>query len=259
MKLALVLALVSGCDLVYSLDRPPVDAAPAIDIPVPDEMVVDAAPCVLESTPAVEAIADTMLLDAGGNTNPATRYGGSAIVNLGQGGSSRVIARFTLSAFMLELLGADDGRLRGTTLTVTLRPNDCPGGCTNRATNFDVFPATNEWTEGTTAIYTGAAWYARMQNGNPDPGRLDWQTPGANGLMDRAPAALGTAEVADFPPGGVMSFNMDLAPAALAAMRARKSGSELSLIFVPTLGGTLFLSAREDIAAATTLSFSYCP
>lgn len=248
--LSAALVALTGCDRVFSLDAPPDAAADgSVDAPT------DAPTCdELATTPAL-ASADTMLLDENGNMNPANRYGGSEIINIGQGSSSRVLWRFPLSTELLALL-APGSQLRGLRLTVTLRNNDCPGGCTNGATNFQVFAARNDWTEGVAAPYSGAAWYRRIQTSETDPSAMNWQVPGANGGMDRDSTPIAEA-IVPVMTGGSVVVNTTLDLAKLGALRTRRSGGELSLIAVPTFGGTLFLKSREGQGAAT-LQFTYC-
>ncbi len=249
--LVATLLVLAGCDRVFSADPRPPDAA----IDAGPDAPIDAAPCNEVTTTPVLAIADTMLLPEGTNQNPSIRYGGSQIINIGQSSDSRVLWRFPLSIELLDLL-APGSQLRGLRLTISLRNNDCPGTCTNGATNFQVFAARNEWLEGTATQYTGAAWYRRIQTSETDPNVMNWQVPGANGAMDRSPTPIAEA-IVPVMTGGDVVVNATLDLAKLDALRMRRSGGELSLIAVPTFGGTLFLKSREGNGAAS-LSFTYC-
>lgn len=252
----------AGCHVVFELAPPPppgeVDAAGVTDAEAPTvDAPPDAPPCTPRAFPPVTVIADTMLIDENDNMNPSIRRGADDIINIGLE-QSRVLLRFALSPVMLERLEPGVPGPASALLTISLRPNDCPGGCTNGPTSFQVHAATNDWLEGNGMTYNGAAWFARRQVSSSDPARVDWQLPGANGPLDRNPARLGGDVMVANPAGGPLSIPLPLSDVAIAALRERVAGSQLSLLLVPIAGGTLFLRAREDSAAATTLAFSIC-
>jgi hypothetical protein len=250
----LVLLAVAGCDRVWDL----VDVIAAVDAAPPVDAVVDAPPCpgTRRDLPA-SPVDDTMLLDVT-NCNTSIRYGVDPIVNIGQNGTSRVLVRFSVSAEILAAL--DQGVATGGQLTLSLRPNDCPGGCTNMPTRFSVYAATDGWNAGTVSNnYSGAGWCHRLQTDNVT--FQPWQLNGANGAMDREQLQLVTRDVvaAELANPWVIAIDLAFGAEMRLALRARiGANNHLSLIFVPETGGTLFLHSLDGKAGATTLAIREC-
>jgi hypothetical protein len=241
----------AGCDSVFDLDQVRPDVMP---IQVVDAEVPDTATCERQAM-EVTVVEDTMLLSD--NCGGANRSGTSTNINIGQGGTSRVLLRFELSAEMVQALA--DGSATDARLSLALRPNDCD--CTNMATTFQVFAASNDWNEGTDASYFGADWCNRFGYG--PAAQTAWQLHGADGASDRSHTVLATrivtgAEVT--PPSATIDVGFTLDETLRTDLRARMSATRLSLILVPTSGGTLFLYSRDGAVSmpASTLTLFQC-
>lgn len=182
------------------------------------------------------------------------REGEATSLELGESGSSRVLLRFELTPDILDALA--DGTATGGTLTVTLRPDDCP--CTNAPTSFDVFAATDGWNEGTATGSTGADWCFRIGLGSNL--QTPWQESGANGPNDRSQVVLASHDVTstDLATPGTVTVPFTLDASLRGELMAQVAENRLSLALVPTAGGTLFLHSRESLVSATTLSFHEC-
>jgi len=135
MKSITLLLLLGGCHLVMGFDEL-VPVAPEVDGPIaPDAALVDAAPdtppdaaCTTLGTWTVAS--DTSILP-GSCPGGANRTGKSTNVNVGQGGTSRVLLDFDVANALPTLAAATHG-----VLSLGLRPNDCD--CTNAPTEFAV-------------------------------------------------------------------------------------------------------------------------
>lgn len=239
----------AGCDAVFGIDRlarhdAGIDAAPV-------DAAADAAACTRRALSAT-LLEDTALIAS--SCGGANRLGKATNLNIGQDGTSRVLLRFSLSPEISAAI-ADDVVVGGT-LKITLRPNDC--ACTNAPTNFQIYAATDGWNEGNGTDYNGADWCNRIgiASGNQTP----WQASGADGSSDRSQYVLGTRNVTAaevMPPGAIMvPFTVD--SQLRAELRARAINNRLSLLLVPTAGGTLFLYSREGLATASTLTIDEC-
>lgn len=245
-----VLVLLAGCDAVFGLD--PVDLPAVVDA-APIDAPPDTPPGCTEHELSANVAADTMLLDVN-QCDPSIRYGAATTINVGQNGSSRVLARFVLDDKAVQAIN-EGVAVRGQ-LKITLRPNDC--SCTNMPANFQIFAATNGWNEGSAAAYDGAGWCHRQRT--PSTQGIEWQLHGADGTSDRSQIPLATravtaAEVAT--PGEILT-TFELSDTLRGELAARIVGNRLSLILVPTGGGTLFLYSREARAEATQLSITEC-
>ncbi len=227
------------------------DASTPSDAAVHPDAPPDAYVCTERELPAM-LVEDTFLPEAlcGG----PMREGEATSLEVGESGSSRVLLRFELTQDILD--GLANGTTTGGTLTVTLRPDDCP--CTNAPTSFDVFAATDGWNEGTTTGSTGADWCFRIGLGSNL--QTPWEQSGANGPNDRSQIALASHEVtsADLATPGAITTPFELDTSLRGELMARVAENRLSLALVPTAGGTLFLYSREGSATATSLSFRDC-
>lgn len=249
-----VVVLLAGCDAVFGLHRvgPVNDAAP-VDAPV--DAPADA-PDGCELHDYVSSVVDdTMLLDdEHDQCDPSIRYGAATTINVGQNGSSRVLMRFALDNEAQQAI--TQGTAIRAQLKITLRPNDCQ--CTNQPTNFQIFAATHGWYEGNGAAHDGAGWCQRVRRSD---GEMQlWQAPGADGTSDRSQVALATrvvtaAEVAT--PGEIVT-TIELNDERRNEIAARMVGEWLSLILVPTGGGTLFLYSSEGHAQPMELTITEC-
>jgi hypothetical protein len=250
--IAMTIALCAGCSKLLGIeDLHPRDAGPDLVDVNPDVPVVgcDA------GLASVAVLEDTMLLDEGGNMNPSIRHGADPTIDLGLNGTSRLLLRFDLSsaAAATTALAGASGTIAAT-LTITTAAT--PQGA---ATTFQLFAATDGWNEGT-GNYVGASWYQRI--GISSGNQMPWQIAGADGTSDRgqtvlATRAVTTAEAAAANNQIHTTFMLD--GNARADIAARMVSNRMSLLLVPTAGGTLFVTSRETSASATQLAFSVCP
>jgi hypothetical protein len=203
-----------------------------------------------------------LLHDAGSNCNPSIRFGASSTINLGQVGGgntrSRVLLQFALTSDQIAAIGT--GAATAASLTVTIRASgiDCSGTCPNAATTFDVRTARHGWNEGATGPYQGAGWcnfnQSAMGNGAP------WQVAGADGPLDRGSIVLATADVGlvQASTAGPVEIPIGLDATRLAELVDWTAGSRLSLLLIPTGGGSLFLHSRESSPDSAQLTLQRC-
>ena len=244
----------SGCSKLVGIEELHAHDANMTDVAI-DTPVIPGCDAGVLVAPLAE---DTMMLDDG-NANPSIRYGASDTLNLGLSGTSRVLLRFTLTQAMVDALGS--GGAVEATLSITLRSSGggCGGACPNAATTFQVYALTDGWNEGNATPYVGASWSNRI--GLASTMQTAWQTAGADGTSDRSQLALVTHQVtaSEAAAAGPIAVTFPLDGQARSEMMARVAGSRLSLIVVPTAGGSLFLLSREAAATASQLSVSVCP
>jgi hypothetical protein len=248
--------VVSGCHSVFGLTEltPPVDAVPVPDLPAPD-----APSCLAIRDLPAPTVDDTMLLhEMDLNCNPSIRYGDDSIINIGQpvanAPRSRVLIRFDVSVAIRSAL--DDGVAIGGLLTLALRPNDCP--CINQPTTFQIFAASEDWNDGTGAVYSGAGWCNRRQTNSGDG--IGWQMNGADGPLDRGSIPITTRDVTAGELGLPWSIEI---PFALDAgtrteLRSRIANDHISLILIATSGGPLYLRAIDQNPSASILTIREC-
>jgi hypothetical protein len=253
MRSALPLAVFSmtGCDLVFGLgDRvePVVDAPPEADAAI----VIDAeVPC-QRTMGTVNAIADTTLIPDPNTCDPSIRFGMYRNANLGQnsaGGRSRILARFALQPDMrLGLVG--DG-LESATLTIPLKPVECPGVCASQPITFTIYAADNRWHEGQSTGNIGTGWCAREQLTGPGTG-VPWIAAGANGVgTDRSDFKLAEMTMT-LAQAAADTLEVPLTPSPELANWF--SAGQLSILLVPSgAPGTVFTKSK-DYPASTGMA-----
>ncbi len=239
----LALCAMAGCDLVYGLgDRVEPDAPPGADV-----LEIDAPPTCNETTATVEAIADATIINES-TCNPANRWGASSNVNVGQNGSngtrSRILLRFALTAEMRDSFRPGGG-FTGGSLTLHLKPDVCAAPCNSAAIGIEMYAANNDWNEGQATGYNGVGWCMRKQVG--EMSFTQWETPGADGLQDRARNPLGRVQLtAEQAQGNSVTVPLTASDDAVAEIGAWLDGTQLTMLLVPTTGiGTLFVKAHE--------------
>jgi hypothetical protein len=244
--LAVSLLLATGCSRLLGFEDLHASDAGSIDAERDAPVTCDA------GMVTVQVAEDTMLVDENGNPNPSIRHGADPINDLGLNGTSRIVLRFDLSSApaVTSALAGSSGTLAAT-LTVRM-------AMTGGATTFQVFAASDGWNEGT-GNYVGASWFQRI--GQSSTVQTPWQQPGADGLADRSQVPLATRVVtaSEATANATLAVTLPLDGTARSEVLARLASGRLSLLLVPTAGGTLFLSSRESVPAATELAFAICP
>ncbi len=227
------------------------DASTPTDAAVHPDAPPDAYVCTERELPAM-LVEDTYLPET--LCGESMRQGEATSLAVGEGGNSPALLRFELTQDILDAL--NDGTATGGTLTVTLRPDDCP--CTNEPTSFDVFAATDAWNEGSATGSNGANWCYRIGLGTN--AQFPWQESGASGPEDRSQVALASRDVTstELETPGAITVPFTLDTSLRGELMARVAENRLSLALVPTAGGAVFLYSREGSATATSLSFRDC-
>ncbi|MBL8611808.1 MAG: hypothetical protein JNL38_30975 [Myxococcales bacterium] len=224
----------------------PPDAASA-DAAVP---TADAGPdaCALEPPVKRTAAGDTFLLDEGGNCNPATRYGGSEVVNVGLSDTSVILLRFDLGADLAARVARRDPSLTLTLVVERLATHPaCSGPCPFKTGRLHVFPVVGDWDEGTSASYTGAAWCQKRPN-------VAWSVPGAAGAADRGPLVGGVDLTAST--GAAIAIPVS----DVGALAPWLSGTTISFAVTAVGGARVVVASREDAggARAAALTAAHC-
>jgi hypothetical protein len=144
---------------------------------------------------AYPAIADVALLpggdpayDCAGGAEPTINYGVDSLANVGVG---RALIRFQLDDAGLQAVAA------GASLVLEVaRAPFCDGGCPAKPGLIDVFPARNDWKEGTQSGsgVDGATWCEADAKSD-----VRWEVGGAGGPTDHGPLAAVTAVGASEP------------------------------------------------------------
>jgi hypothetical protein len=160
----------------------------------------------------------------------------------------RALLRFTLSTNAIQAILT--GKI-GSMKLILSRSIDCEGdvvACNGLAQNgqFQVFPLTNAWVEGSGGVYAGADW-CRMTDGNPG---TPWNLPGADG--DHGPAA-GLGSVDDV----ATSFEIVLDPSKWDATWILQN--DISMLVVPVSGAFVLASKDSDLYNAPRLEITVCP
>lgn len=224
------------------------DAQPA-DAPAPDSGPDACTP--VAQTPIL-TIADTTLLDVGANCDPSVRYGGAPILNLGLvagGAPSIIILRFDLGAVAARITANDPTLSFKIVLSHLDMHAACGGPCPYAMGTVQLYPMTNNWEEGTSAMYSGAGWCQR------NTVKQTWATNGAGG-SERG-ALVGFATMGASPPASV---EVPITPSDVANLKPWLSGTQLAVAVVPQNGARAVFGSKENGAPTTaTLVPSFCP
>ncbi|MFN0248222.1 MAG: hypothetical protein ACKV2T_15125 [Kofleriaceae bacterium] len=232
----------TGCDLVFGLDDRVVVDASAADAPDAE------APC-QRTTGTVFAISDTTLIPDPMTCDPSIRFGTYPNVNLGQisaGKRSRILARFSLQPDMIAGFGGDG--FESATLTIPLKPVECPGVCVSAAISFSVYAANNDWHEGESSGNIGTEWCMRKQLSGPGTG-VRWIADGADGLgTDRSDVSLADMTMTPAQAAGdELVVPISRSP-AFADLTRWVDGTQLSILLVPSGAvGTVFTKAKDYV------------
>jgi hypothetical protein len=266
-RLSLLVALAAGavgCNLVFGIEggyladagadsgADTSDATTDEAADAASEVGSSDAGCPRVVVPAVVALADTWI-GADVTCDPATRWGAAELLNVGllaQASTSAALLRFDVGAAVAARIAAGDATLSLELVFSRQETHpDCGGSCPLQAGTLQAFPLTNDWEEGTTTSYTGAAWCQKRRTS----GAVPWQANGASGPSDRG-AMAGFLALGVSPPTTLV-----VPIGNVAALQPWLAGTQLSFVVGAANGLRLVLAARENGAGFAELRASYCP